>query len=67
MVKSFMTGVIVGGATVWVWGPAVRSMVNERTQRLRDRAAERLHEAAEGLESAAVAVKHGRNAPSSVH
>ncbi|MBI4269359.1 MAG: hypothetical protein HY615_03420 [Candidatus Rokubacteria bacterium] len=51
-VRSFVAGVVVGGALMWIYGRDVREYLDERTRGARSRAAETLGAAAEGLVAA---------------
>jgi hypothetical protein len=51
-VFGFIFGMIVGGAAVYFYGRQIREYVDETTRGARDRAADTLHAAAEGLQTA---------------
>lgn len=59
MVGSFMLGVIVGGAAVWLWGEQMREYVDDKTWAVRARAAEGLGAAADTLKSAKATIEGG--------
>jgi hypothetical protein len=52
-VIGFLFGAIIGGAAMYFYGGQMRDYVDEKTRGARDKAADRLHAAAEGLQSAA--------------
>lgn len=59
MIKSFLTGVIAGGAAVWLFGDQIREYVDDVTSDLRGQAAAGLEGAAERLQSVAETVEDG--------
>lgn len=59
MIKSFLTGVIAGGAAVWLFGDQLREYVDDITSDLRGQAAAGLEGAAERLQSVAETVEDG--------
>lgn len=59
MIKSFLTGVIAGGAAVWLFGDQIREYVDDVTHDLRGQAAAGLEGAAERLQSVAETVEDG--------
>jgi hypothetical protein len=59
VIKSFLTGVIAGGAAVWFFGDQMREYVDEVTSDLRGQAAAGLEGAAERLQSVAETVEEG--------
>jgi hypothetical protein len=63
VIRSFITGAIAGGAAMWIWGPDIKRRFDDRTRRLREGAAGRLHGAAQSLDAAAKTVEQGLSAP----
>lgn len=59
MIGSFIVGAIMGGAAVWLYGREIREYVEDRTRGARDKAADTLQAAAEGLQSAKEKVEGG--------
>jgi hypothetical protein len=59
VIKSFLTGVIAGGAAVWLFGDQIREYVDDVTSDLRGQAAAGLEGAAERLQSVAETVEEG--------
>jgi hypothetical protein len=59
VIKSFLTGVIAGGAAVWLFGDQIREYVDDVTSDLRGQAAASLEGAAERLQSVAETVEDG--------
>lgn len=59
MIRSFLVGAIVGGATVWFYGPQMRAFFDDKTRNARSRAADTLQAAAEGLHSTAETLESG--------
>lgn len=59
MIGSFIVGAIMGGAAVWLYGREIREYVEDRTRGARDKAADTLQAAAEGLQSAKDKVEGG--------
>ena len=59
MIKSFLAGVIVGGAAMWIWGDQLRNTIDDATSGVRTRAAEQLHGVADTLQSVADTVDQG--------
>ena len=59
MIKSFVTGLIAGGAAVWLFGDQIRDYVDDVTSDLRGQAAASLEGAAERLQSVAETVEEG--------
>ena len=59
MIKSFLTGIIAGGAAVWLFGDQIRDYVDDVTSDLRGQAAAGLEGAAERLQSVAETVEDG--------
>jgi hypothetical protein len=59
VIKSFLTGVIAGGAAVWLFGDQIREYVDDVTSDLRGQAAAGLEGAAERLQSVAETVEDG--------
>ncbi len=57
MIKSFIAGMIAGGAAVWFWGDAIRDYLDEQTRDVRTRAARPLHAVAETVEHVASTVE----------
>lgn len=51
--KSFILGVVTGGAVVWFWGREIREVIDERTLGLRQAVAARLQAAADSLQATA--------------
>jgi hypothetical protein len=49
---GFLLGAIIGGAAMYFYGGQVRDYVDQKTRGARDEAADALHAAAEGLQSA---------------
>lgn len=50
MMRSFVTGVLVGGLVVWRWRQQIEDYVAERTRGVRRSAADRLHSVEETAE-----------------
>jgi hypothetical protein len=59
VIRSFVVGVIAGGVATWIWGPDIRRRLDDRTRRLREGAAGRLHGAAESIDAVARSVEQG--------
>lgn len=59
MIISFVMGVVVGGAAVWLYGPRIRQYVDDKTRMARARAAGTLQSAAETLQSAKETIEGG--------
>jgi hypothetical protein len=59
VIKSFLTGIIAGGAAVWLFGDQIREYVDDVTSDLRGQAAAGLEGAAERLQSVAETVEDG--------
>ncbi len=59
MIKSFLTGLMAGGAVVWMFGDQIRDYIDDVTSDLRGQAAAGLEGAAERLQSAAETVEDG--------
>jgi len=59
VIKSFLTGIIAGGAAVWLFGDQIRDYVDDVTSDLRGQAAAGLEGAAERLQSVAETVEDG--------
>jgi len=59
VIKSFLVGAVAGGVAVWFWGDQIREALDEATSGVRTRSAERLHGAADTLQSVADTVDRG--------
>jgi hypothetical protein len=59
VVKSFIMGMITGGAVMWIWGPEIKRYLDDRTHTMRTRVADSLQSTAETLHSAAGTVEPG--------
>lgn len=59
MIGSFVLGMMVGGAAVWLWGEQMREYVDDKTWAIRARAAEGLGAAADTLHSAKETIEDG--------
>ncbi len=59
MIGSFLFGVILGGAAVWLYGRELRDFIDDRTRTARSRAADTLQAASEGLQSAKDSIEGG--------
>lgn len=59
MIGSFLFGVILGGAAVWLYGRELRDFIDDRTRTARSRAADTLQAASEGLQPAKESIEGG--------
>ena len=59
MIKSFLLGVIAGGAATWIWGDRIRGTIDDATIGVRTRTAEQVHKVADTLQSVADTVDQG--------
>jgi len=59
VIKSFLAGVIAGGAAMWIWRDQIRDAIDETTSGVRTRAAEQLHGVADTLQAVADTVDQG--------
>jgi hypothetical protein len=52
MITTFVFGAVAGGAVAYFYGDQIRSYLNSTSRRVRNRAADTLQSAAEGVQSA---------------
>jgi hypothetical protein len=60
--KGFIMGAIAGGVVMWLYGDRIRDYVDDMTAGVRERAAARLGDAADRLQSVAESVEGSRAA-----
>jgi hypothetical protein len=63
VIGSFVLGMIVGGAAVWVWGEQMREYIDDKTWAVRARAADGLGAAADTLQTAKETIESGFSGP----